>query len=106
MNEPFLFLGFGSHMSVLVIHSVLAMVELNTPGGSLDATLRITSLLRKSSVPVVGFVVERWAMSAGTIILMCTHYAAMEPGTVIGAVQPWMNFSLLVLIQIIRMDLI
>jgi F-type H+-transporting ATPase subunit a len=26
MNEPFLFLGFGSHMSVLVIHSVLAMI--------------------------------------------------------------------------------
>ncbi|BEP18230.1 nodulation protein NfeD [Pyrofollis japonicus] len=66
----------------------LVILELNTPGGSLDATLRITSLLRKSSVPVAGFVVERWAMSAGTIILMCTHYAAMEPGTVIGAVQP------------------
>jgi len=26
MNEEFLFLGFGSHMSVLVIHSVLAMI--------------------------------------------------------------------------------
>ena len=26
MNEPFLFLGFGSHFSVMIIHSVLAMV--------------------------------------------------------------------------------
>jgi len=26
MNEPFLFLGIGSHMTVLIIHSVLAMV--------------------------------------------------------------------------------
>jgi F0F1-type ATP synthase membrane subunit a len=26
MNEPFLFLGIGSHMSVLVIHSILAMI--------------------------------------------------------------------------------
>jgi F-type H+-transporting ATPase subunit a len=26
MNEPFLFLGIGSHMTVLIIHSVLAMI--------------------------------------------------------------------------------
>ena len=25
MNEPFLFLGFGGHFSVLIIHSILAM---------------------------------------------------------------------------------
>ncbi len=72
------------------IGAKLVILKLNTPGGSLEAALKITSALRDSSVPVAGFVVNRWAVSAGTMILMCTHYAAMQPGTIIGAVQPVM----------------
>jgi len=68
--------------------SPLVVLELNTPGGSLDAALRIATLLRRSPTPVVGYVVDHWAMSAGTLILMCSHVAAMQPGTLIGAVQP------------------
>lgn len=72
------------------IGAKIVILELNTPGGSLEAALKITSMLRESPVPVVGYVVNRWAVSAGTMILMCTHYAAMQPGTIIGAVQPVM----------------
>jgi membrane-bound serine protease (ClpP class) len=68
--------------------SPLVVLEMNTPGGSLDAALRIATLLRRSPVPVTGYVVEHWAMSAGTLVLMCSHVAAMQPGTLIGAVQP------------------
>ncbi|HIP85922.1 MAG TPA: nodulation protein NfeD [Pyrodictium sp.] len=64
------------------------LMLLNTPGGSLDAALHIIEILRRSSVPVVGYVVGRWAVSAGTLILFCTHVAAMQPGTVVGAMQP------------------
>ena len=72
------------------IGAKIVVLELNTPGGSLEAALRIITTLRESLVPVVGYVVNRWAVSAGTMILMCTHYAAMQPGTIIGAVQPVM----------------
>ncbi|HIP66120.1 MAG TPA: nodulation protein NfeD, partial [Pyrodictium sp.] len=58
------------------------LMLLNTPGGSLDAALNIIETLRGSSVPVIGYVVGRWAVSAGTLILFCTHVAAMQPGTV------------------------
>jgi len=68
--------------------SPVVVLELNTPGGSLEAALDIAVMLRHSRVPVVGYVVEHWAMSAGTLVLMCSHVAAMQPGTLIGAVQP------------------
>jgi len=64
------------------------LMLLNTPGGSLDAALHIIETLRESPVPVIGYVDGRWAVSAGTLILFCTHVAAMQPGTVIGAMQP------------------
>jgi len=64
------------------------LMLLNTPGGSLDAALHIIETLRESPVPVIGYVDGRWAVSAGTLILFCTHVAAMQPGTVVGAMQP------------------
>lgn len=70
------------------MHASAVVLELNTPGGSLDAALDIVEMLERSPTPVIGFARGRWAVSAGTMILMCTSYAAMEPGTVIGAVQP------------------
>ncbi len=68
--------------------SPAVVLELNTPGGSLEAALDIAVMLRHSRVPVIGYVVDHWAMSAGTLVLMCSHVAAMQPGTLIGAVQP------------------
>ncbi len=64
------------------------LVELNTPGGLLDPTFDMVVAISEARVPVIGYVVDKWAESAGTILLMATHVAAMEPGTIIGSVQP------------------
>ncbi len=68
-------------------NAILVLV-LDTPGGFVDAALEIVKAIKSSRVPVVGYVTGKWAVSAGTMVLMCTHIAAMQPGTIIGAVQP------------------
>jgi len=64
------------------------IIELNTPGGYLDSALNIVTNISRSRVPVIGFVVNKWAESAGTLILVSTHVAVMQPGTIIGSMQP------------------
>lgn len=68
--------------------NAVLIIRLNTPGGYLDAALSIVTNISNARVPVVGFVVKRWAESAGTLILVSTHVAAMQPGTIIGSLQP------------------
>ncbi|GBF08868.1 serine protease [Aeropyrum pernix] len=68
--------------------NAVLIVELNTPGGFVDAATEMVVAISKARIPVVGYVVEKWAESAGTMILMSTHIAAMQPGTIIGSVQP------------------
>ncbi|MET1100904.1 MAG: nodulation protein NfeD [Pyrodictiaceae archaeon] len=69
-------------------NNAILILMLDTPGGWVSNALEIVGLLETSRVPVVGFVYGKWAMSAGTLILMCSHIAAMRPGAIIGAVQP------------------
>jgi membrane-bound serine protease (ClpP class) len=73
----------AEHVSALVI-------ELDTPGGYLDATKDIVSDILNAGVPIVVFVSPRgaWAGSAGTFITLAGHVAAMAPGTTIGAAHP------------------
>lgn len=68
--------------------NVPLVILLNTPGGLLDSAMKIVWSIDKSRVPVVSFVHEGWAMSAGTMILVSSHIAAMAPGTQIGSMQP------------------
>lgn len=68
--------------------NVPLVILLNTPGGYLDNAFDIARAINGSSVPVIGYVNEGWALSAGTLILVCTHVAAMAPGTQIGSMQP------------------
>jgi membrane-bound serine protease (ClpP class) len=68
--------------------NAILVLTLNTPGGLLDSALNIVYMIDDSRVPVVGFVIDKWAQSAGTLILVCTHIAAMQPGTIIGSMQP------------------
>lgn len=66
------------------------VVELDTPGG-LDASMReITQTFLNAPVPVVVHVTPSGARaaSAGAIITMAAHVAAMTPGTTIGAATP------------------
>ena len=66
------------------------IIQLNTPGGSLDTTLSIIQTIRASEVPVVVFVSPRNAIagSAGAMITVAGHASAMAPETVIGASSP------------------
>lgn len=66
------------------------VVELDTPGG-LDTSMRlIVQTFLEADVPVVVYVSPQGARaaSAGTMITMAAHVAAMAPGTTIGAATP------------------
>jgi membrane-bound serine protease (ClpP class) len=66
------------------------ILGLDTPGGSLDATLDILESMQKSPIPIITYVYPpgKSAWSAGTIILLAGDYAAMAPVTTIGSAQP------------------
>jgi len=66
------------------------IVQLNTPGGSIDTMNKMVQDIRASRVPVVIYVAPRGAMagSAGTLITLAGHAAAMAPETIIGAASP------------------
>ncbi len=66
------------------------LVELDTPGG-LDASMRrIVQAFLGAEVPVIVYVAPPGARaaSAGAIVTMAAHVAAMAPGTAIGAATP------------------
>lgn len=66
------------------------ILELDTPGGSVDLTISIVQIIRSSEIPVIVYVSPGNAMagSAGTIITLAGHVAAMAPETTIGAASP------------------
>jgi len=66
------------------------IIELDTPGGSLDSTREIIQKLFASPVPTVVYVYPEgaWAGSAGCFITLAADIAAMAPGTSIGAAHP------------------
>ncbi|HVA86063.1 MAG TPA: nodulation protein NfeD [Candidatus Saccharimonadales bacterium] len=66
------------------------VIELNTPGGSLDATSQIVSALLTARVPTIVWVAPPGgrAASAGTFIMLAAAIAVMAPGTNIGAASP------------------
>ena len=68
----------------------VVILQIDTPGGSVDLMNRIVQIIRASEVPVVVYVAPRNAMagSAGTIITLAGHVAAMAPETTIGAASP------------------
>jgi membrane-bound serine protease (ClpP class) len=68
----------------------LLVIELNTPGGSVDTMLEMIQAIRSSTVPVVVYVAPKDAIagSAGALITMAGHASAMAPNTVIGAASP------------------
>src|SRR5919201_547895 len=71
-------------------HDQLVLLVVDTPGG-LDSSMRqIVKAILKSDVPVVGYVAPPGARaaSAGTFVIAATSWAAMAPGTTIGAAHP------------------
>jgi membrane-bound serine protease (ClpP class) len=70
--------------------SEAVIIQLNTPGGDVNATLRIMETLENAAVPVIVHVWPRGGMaaSAGTLITLAASGAAMAPHTTIGAAHP------------------
>jgi membrane-bound serine protease (ClpP class) len=68
----------------------VVIFQLDTPGGAVDLMNRMVRSIRGSRVPVVVYVAPRGAIagSAGTVITVAGHVAAMAPETAIGAASP------------------
>ncbi len=68
----------------------LLIFELNTPGGDINVTQDLVEVMRASELPIVVYVSPRGALaaSAGTVITVAGHAAAMAPETAIGAASP------------------
>ncbi|MRR31312.1 nodulation protein NfeD, partial [bacterium] len=68
----------------------LIVVELNTPGGSIELMNNLVQQILASPVPVAVYVSPQGAMaaSAGTLLVLAGDYAAMSPDSVIGAASP------------------
>lgn len=66
------------------------VIELDTPGGLVDAMRDIIHDILASPVPVIVYVSPEGARagSAGALITFASHVAVMAPGTTIGAATP------------------
>ena len=63
------------------------VLDIDTPGGRVDAAERIADAIADARVPVYAFV-NRRAFSAGALIALATRRVYMRPGSVMGAVTP------------------
>ncbi|MBW2029050.1 MAG: nodulation protein NfeD [Deltaproteobacteria bacterium] len=68
----------------------LAVVRLDTPGGLASSMRTMVKAIMNAEIPVVVYVSPRGAgaASAGVLVTISAHIAAMAPGTNIGAAHP------------------
>ncbi len=68
------------------------IIHLDTPGGLVDATLKLNRLFKAYPNPVIVLVAPSGAMaaSAGAFLVLAADIAVMAPGTSVGAAQPMM----------------
>lgn len=64
-----------------------AVLDIDTPGGRIDAAQRIVDAVRGAGLPVYAFVNPR-AYSAGAMVALAAEGIYMAPGGVIGAATP------------------
>jgi membrane-bound serine protease (ClpP class) len=67
--------------------AVAAYLDIDTPGGRIDAAERITDAVRAARIPIYAYVNPR-AYSAGALIAIASSGIYMRPGAVIGAATP------------------
>ncbi len=67
--------------------AVAVVLDIDTPGGRVDAAERIADAVADAQVPVYAFI-NRRAFSAGALIALATDEIYMRPGSVIGAATP------------------
>lgn len=66
------------------------ILEINTPGGAIDAMQAIMTAELNSALPIISYVTPSgaFAASAGALVTLAAHIAAMAPSTTIGASSP------------------
>jgi membrane-bound serine protease (ClpP class) len=64
-----------------------ALLDIDTPGGRVDAAQRIVDAVRAADLPVYAFVNPR-ALSAGALIALAADSIFMRPGAILGAATP------------------
>ncbi len=66
------------------------LVQVDTPGGSLEATRKIVRTFLGAEIPVLAWVGPGGARaaSAGLLVVMAAHHASMAPATHLGAATP------------------
>ena len=70
-------------------HADAILIILSTPGGLLSSTNKMVELILTSDIPVITYVPPgSFAASAGSIILISGHVAAMAGSTSVGAATP------------------
>ena len=67
--------------------AVAVILDMDTPGGRVDAAERIADAIADAEIPVYTYV-NRRAFSAGALISLATDRIYMRPGSVIGAATP------------------
>lgn len=67
--------------------AAMLLVRVDTPGGRVDAALRMRSALIGAQVPTVAFV-DREALSAGALVALSADQVWFAPGAVLGAATP------------------
>ncbi|RBW70503.1 NfeD family protein [Bacillus taeanensis] len=60
------------------------VLEINTPGGAVNAADNIADLLRQTNIPITAFVTKK-ALSAGAYIALNTDQIVMKPGSTMGS---------------------
>jgi membrane-bound serine protease (ClpP class) len=63
------------------------VLDIDTPGGRIDAAEQIADALRDARIPTYAYV-NRRAFSAGAMIALATDGILMRPGSVLGAATP------------------
>jgi len=73
------------------------IILLDTYGGRLDSTFEIIKLIDRSEIPIISYIYPKGATawSAGTLILVSSHIAAMSENTIVGSSQPISNGEVL-----------
>ena len=85
-------LGLAPYLSRVLDEAAAAdaaavLLQIDTPGGRLDAALQMRDALLDSDVPTIAFV-DRAAFSAGALIAIAATEIYMTPGAVMGAATP------------------